>query len=743
MIDTALEAYSRGLTPLPLRPRSKAPAVKGWPDLRYSSADEIRWLWRGVQARYPGEDLNVGVTLGRNHGGLINIDVDDDRARTLAVELLPHTPAMSGRESAPGHFWYRCPGYDPGLDKIQLPDGRVIIEIRGTGCQTVLPPSIHPNGEPYKWIREPFGGSDGLTPIDDAGGRRIHANALLVALLVTLADAWPERGSRHAAYLPLVGGLLRDADDDGRPRCHPLWDATIGGIIKGLVVLTNDRDGARTRSAEVVDTTRKKINNGEPVHGWPTLAEMIGEDHVKSARQIIKKIETLLDMPRRAPLSKSTTKQPATPDGEPVESLTQISDEEMRLISQMKPDDQRDPLAERLSEWERVDIGPYLRGGITPPVPGIITRSDGVGLIYPGRVNSLYGEGGSGKTLLALDVARQHMEADGTVLFIDFEDEPNGTLDRLLLLGTRPELLQTSFAYVRPEYEPLADMQIDRWGNRAVTDTGRKSAEALAGVIAETEPSLIIIDGTTSLYRAHGQDPNAANGTDVIGSWLRRLTENGARTVLMIDHTSKNAPPGATPMGSQHKIAMIQGTALHVYATTKPRRGSTGIGRLYVGKDRPGGVLEHSTVDDPYCAAEITYRSDSQGRLVIDLDPPNPSVVAVQIGNQTAAQQAPAPAPAATLTPAAGRKRGRPPAQPTGPDAGPRTLGNADLAVLEVMRNHPGTPLKISEIELACALDLARTNLARILQRLVTEGHLAAIGEKSGRRYLLDATSRD
>src|SRR5690606_4938868 len=60
--------------------------------------------------------------------------------------------------------------------------------------------------------------------------------------------------------------------------------------------------------------------------------------------------------------------------------------------------------APEVGGWEFVDLDPILDGTHELPVPTICLRSDGAGLIYPGRVHSIAGEPGGGKTWVALHV---------------------------------------------------------------------------------------------------------------------------------------------------------------------------------------------------------------------------------------------------------------------------------------------------------------------------------------------------
>lgn len=142
-LDAARAYTARGYRCVPIPLRKKGPVDAGWPDLRLDDAD--------LQQHFSGRG-NIGLLLGDPSGGLTDVDLDCPEAIELAPQYLPPTLAITGRASAPNsHWWYLCPGavtrkhHFPGTKKM-------IVEIRSTGCQTVVGPSIHPSGEAYEWL---------------------------------------------------------------------------------------------------------------------------------------------------------------------------------------------------------------------------------------------------------------------------------------------------------------------------------------------------------------------------------------------------------------------------------------------------------------------------------------------------------------------------------------------------------------------------------------------------------------
>lgn len=661
IIDAAVDLYRRGFTPVPVLERSKRIPLSGWQKLAYADEDEVRARFEGWGEQGYG---NLGVLTGEPSGGLVDVDIDHPTAEALRPYFIPPSSAFSGRDSKPRtHYWYLIDGPLPETRRYKLPSGATSIEVRSTGSQTVVPPSVHETGEAYRWDSPPWGGAAGVSRI---AADRLSQQVAFTALGAVLLDAWPQAGGRNDAYLALAGGLLRYGDGG----VHPFWEQALPLLVSALAGATHDEDGAETRVAETVHATSKKLRAGGKATGLRTLAEIIGDEHVEHLRRRVDEVEALSGWvtPRAAAAPAEEPSGPVVVDLAAVREgrtggLTprersdrptpaQIAEErEARERERAEtPEDERDPLEERLGSWEALDLDPYLAGRITPVSPSILSRADGEALLYPGRVNMLYGASESAKTWVALEVIRQEIDRGERALLIDLEDEPVSTISRLRALDVAVDDLRTSFGYIRPE-EPLASMQRTRYGDDRPTDGGRRNLALFDEAISRLDPSLIVVDGMTVLYGLHGLDTNDATSTDVVTGWLKSLTRNGRSTVIVIDHSPKSSERGTLPLGSQHKRAMVQGTMLQVWATKKPMPGAVGVLELIVMKDRPGQVRAVSgpVGSDPsgaQIAAVVTMDSTTAGRVSMTIDaPPNASIptpdeVRVDLSNSEAARKA-------------------------------------------------------------------------------------------------------
>lgn len=172
--------------------------------------------------------------------------------------LLPKTDAQSGRASRPDptHDWYECSESHP-TKRFHDPISKdVIVEFRGTGGQTVVPPSVYPDGDECVWR------SKGR-PARIAGDELVRRVSVLAAAAL-LARHWPGEGGRHDASLALAGALLRGG------RFSP---EEAGKLIGDIARAAGDKE--HSDRAAAARTTAERLEKNEPVTGIPRLRELI------------------------------------------------------------------------------------------------------------------------------------------------------------------------------------------------------------------------------------------------------------------------------------------------------------------------------------------------------------------------------------------------------------------------------------------------------------------------------------
>src|SRR3954454_5953496 len=87
-----------------------------------------------------------------------------------------------------------------------------------------------------------------------------------------------------------------------------------------------------------------------------------------------------------------------------------------------------------VGELEPVALQAVLDNPSERLTPTVGHRDDGRGLFYRGKVSSVAGESEAGKSWLMLVTAVDEIRARHPVLYIDFEDDPSGIVERLKAL---------------------------------------------------------------------------------------------------------------------------------------------------------------------------------------------------------------------------------------------------------------------------------------------------------------------
>ena len=151
LLSDALELADAGYRVFPLAPQGKLPAIskeaggKGCHDATMA-ADTITGWWSAGPLR------NIGIACG---DGLLVLDVDGEEGESSLADLirehgrLPVTPAA--RTGSGGWHFYFATSIELGNSVKRLGPG---LYTRGRGGPIVAPPSIHPNGKPYRWVKD-------------------------------------------------------------------------------------------------------------------------------------------------------------------------------------------------------------------------------------------------------------------------------------------------------------------------------------------------------------------------------------------------------------------------------------------------------------------------------------------------------------------------------------------------------------------------------------------------------------
>ena len=254
----AVNAYvEMGLEPLRLPPREKKPKGK-WKEPQTWTAEQISAAF--------GSDANIGIALGARSGNLVDLDFDCREAAELAKIVCADLPSF-GRASSPYSHRVAHAKLKKGRLTFELPAevaaalgaGRtMLMEVRGTGHQTMFPPSIHPSGEQVQWHDDP-----GRIPTVEPGD--LARRCGVVAALSAIAMAYPRvRGERDEICFILTATLIRAGLSDGE----------IDLLIPVVASLAGDEEADRRGGK--AEAVRARIEAGEPAWGLPELCKRLG-----------------------------------------------------------------------------------------------------------------------------------------------------------------------------------------------------------------------------------------------------------------------------------------------------------------------------------------------------------------------------------------------------------------------------------------------------------------------------------
>ena len=246
--QAALDYLHRGWSVIPMRTRDKRPAIR-WQNLQTTPACEKEL--RGWFRRWP-ED-NVGIVTGAV-SGLVVLDVDRQHGgeNSLKNLMCAHGPLPHTVEAITGgggrHVYFAHPG--PTVhNRVGIAPG---IDLRGDGGCVVAPPSVHPSGNHYRWVKGCEPGQVNLAPLPHWLQRLVshageHTGHTLVSWRELLRKGVQE-GERNNTIASITGHLLwHGVDPDvalelmlcwNRIRARPpLDDAEVSRTVQSITRL--------------------------------------------------------------------------------------------------------------------------------------------------------------------------------------------------------------------------------------------------------------------------------------------------------------------------------------------------------------------------------------------------------------------------------------------------------------------------------------------------------------------------
>jgi hypothetical protein len=143
----------------------------------------------------------------------------------------------------------------------------MIVEVRSTGTQSVLPPSIHPDGERFEINHDVEFAS--ITP------EKLEKLVNRIAALSVFLRHYPSGSGRHDYVHALTGALL-----------WAQWGSEdVAKAMNAILDNAGDREDDKPQRERTVVNTIEKYEGGEKVNGWPTLAGWVPEKDLELCKK--------------------------------------------------------------------------------------------------------------------------------------------------------------------------------------------------------------------------------------------------------------------------------------------------------------------------------------------------------------------------------------------------------------------------------------------------------------------------
>jgi len=555
----------------PLR-GNKAPYRKAWQHERPLNRTQIIAEIEGGFAK------GYGIRTGTISGGIAALDFDGSSAMQKALELsgdepLPDTVSFTSNRPGREQRLYTIPQeYWGAMRTTKIKTGVVgddgkpeQLELRWDGCQSVLPPSVHPTTGHYRWRRspqevaiapapmwvieamlakpepthhEPKGLPTSYTRKQRTGEEWSDgewALSYLSALNPYRADDYDDWLAVGMALHSVHDSLLSEWENWSRQSqkyksgdCEKRWKSfKRSGVAIGTLGHMAQQDGWRSpferNHEKPLPSTRKSVSSK------PNVLELSTVERLRADLLALANSDDDLERLVRINELASTYRMPAS---EIRKALNKIE------TATRTPKAQFFKLDEFLSmETEGID---YL-------IPGLLPR---------GEMVLCVGLPKSGKTLLAIDAGfaiatgESHFLGEkvtqGKVLLVSVDESAQSTKAKLLKRGFRPR-----------DAENLAVM----------TAWDINQLDALEAKLEDFRPDIVIIDSLKRITAGREISENSAEFSNILYTLKELVGRYGAASIL-IHHSNKN--PEATGVSRVRGSTAIAGAVWGIWSLDIP-----------------------------------------------------------------------------------------------------------------------------------------------------------------------------
>ena len=247
--QVASDWLERGVFTIPLKRNSKEPKSKRWPHLRLAEEDFDNGVFK--------DGDNIGGLWGDASDHIIDVDLDMEEACDVAPHIIPETYIYGRTGKERSHYLYRVVGAK--TKKYMHKELGMVVEIRSTGSQSVLPPSRHPEGGRY------FTHPDDDVEFTELTQFQLERYIEEVVCAAIFLKYYPEEGSRHD-YVHAATGAL----------CHQDWsEEKIKRVMGAVLSCMQFEDEELQQRIITVTNTIERHHTGDRTRGFTSLEDWI------------------------------------------------------------------------------------------------------------------------------------------------------------------------------------------------------------------------------------------------------------------------------------------------------------------------------------------------------------------------------------------------------------------------------------------------------------------------------------
>ena len=472
------------------------------------------------------------------------------------------------------------------------------VDIRADGGYIVATPSRHVTGKFYNWSagRKLLPITPELLQVLSVEKRSSGSGSPLAPgpslNIETLTREGFRLGGRDDGFTRLAGALLGRGDslETARTIVTMVWEKTD----------QSDKDFFSLATAlEKVERGYRTWEAPEPIDD-DSMEWAIATD--KRAQKLAKEqvIPTAAQRQRKSSVPEPIVTQPQAAKRATEAPSTVVDDDDDDGIDE---DDTGPDIPDR-DPSKPLGVYELMTGAkIERELPTMLRRSDGKYLIYPGKLHSIYGEPGHGKTWVLLHLVKEQLEAGKVVAYLDYDEDDGGKSMalRLLALGVDPNTVLANLRYLNPQ--GLGRDQ-ELW-------------KKLKRKLRKWQPSLVVVDTMAPALVELGL--NEKDNAEV-GAWyaharwlLRGLIS--APALVIVDHVVKSGEGrGRWARGAGDKLGRLH-AAYSVDSAVPFSRTNEGYIELIIAKDRGGEIGREGDL-----AAIVKFTPSNNGeRLTINV----------------------------------------------------------------------------------------------------------------------------